>query len=152
MISIGQKIYIYRLRKGLTQEQLAAGSGVAQANISNFEKGKRDITINTLFRLCLALEVSPAEIFAKEIVSKHENFTRQRVERIARAIVNENVSVSKEDRRIVDLIKPILSQRGRPVSSKKTDVAWNQVHKHLSDKEITIILERVNDQAQRQHA
>ena len=153
MLSIGQKIYSERLRQGLTQKELAHRSGVTQANISNFEKGVRDITVTTLFRLCLALNVSPAQMFGQEYTPKEEKFTRRRVENIARAIVDKHVLAPEEDRPLIRWMRTLIPTGRRPlISSKGADAAWHEVRRRLTESEINIILERVNDQIQRKHA
>jgi transcriptional regulator with XRE-family HTH domain len=51
--------------KGITQQELAALSGVPQQTISKLEKGRtRDLTWRTASRLAAALGVEPHEIFA----------------------------------------------------------------------------------------
>ena len=153
MISIGQRIYIHRLRRGLTQKELASRSGVTQANISNFEKGIRDVTVTTLFRLCLALEINPAGIFGREPELREEKFTRPRIERLARAIVDKGFFVPRQDRPIADLMKRLIHHGGKSfLSSKKTDAAWRQIRRRLTESQIHTILERVNDRLQRRHA
>lgn len=59
---------MYRLREvrmaaGLTQDQLAASSGIAQATISQIEGGA-STTTRTLHALAEALGVGVAELFA----------------------------------------------------------------------------------------
>jgi transcriptional regulator with XRE-family HTH domain len=50
---------------GITQQELAAKSGVPQQTISKIEKGRsRDLTWKTASRLATALGVEPSEIFA----------------------------------------------------------------------------------------
>lgn len=51
-----------RLRKRLTQEQLAEISGFSQQYISGLEKGRRNPTIITIYELALALGVSHTDL------------------------------------------------------------------------------------------
>jgi len=48
----------YRQEQGLTQEQLAAKSGVASEYISRLEAGKRNPTVAIVEKLAKALQVS----------------------------------------------------------------------------------------------
>ncbi len=49
-----------RKRRGLTQEQLEAASGVTQANISSIERGTiRDPNSSTVMKLAAALRMDP---------------------------------------------------------------------------------------------
>jgi DNA-binding XRE family transcriptional regulator len=52
----GDYLRAYRMRSGLTQQQLARKSGVSQANISAMESGRRVIGANSAKRLALALK------------------------------------------------------------------------------------------------
>lgn len=53
-----------RIRKGknLTQEQVAALSGISQQYISDLERGRRNPTVVTLFELAQALGVSHVDL------------------------------------------------------------------------------------------
>lgn len=45
---VGRLIASLRRKKGLTQTQLAASLGIAQATVARFEKGRRDPTLGTI--------------------------------------------------------------------------------------------------------
>lgn len=55
--NIGQIIMKARQAKGLSQGDLAKLSGIRQPDISKIEKGKENITLVTLIRLCRTLEL-----------------------------------------------------------------------------------------------
>jgi ribosome-binding protein aMBF1 (putative translation factor) len=55
---IGARVLQQRLAAGLTQQQLAAASGVAQADISRIERGQANPTADTLAALAGPLGVS----------------------------------------------------------------------------------------------
>ncbi|MER8407815.1 helix-turn-helix domain-containing protein [Mesorhizobium sp. M1307] len=59
---IGRNVQRIRLRKRLTQEQLAEISGFSQQYISGLEKGRRNPTIITIYELALALGVSHTDL------------------------------------------------------------------------------------------
>jgi transcriptional regulator with XRE-family HTH domain len=42
----------------MSQAQLADATGVTQATLSNYENGKRDVTVSTLVRLAEELDVA----------------------------------------------------------------------------------------------
>lgn len=50
-----------RLKKGITQEELACKAGMTQEELSMYETGRRPIGRNKLEALGLALEMSNAE-------------------------------------------------------------------------------------------
>jgi transcriptional regulator with XRE-family HTH domain len=59
---IGERIVEERLRLALTQDQLAAASGIDSANIRAHEKGRSMPSILTLVRLATALNVEPGAL------------------------------------------------------------------------------------------
>lgn len=71
-IIVGEVIREFRLSKKLSQEKVAELSGLDRTYISLIERGKRQPTIQTIFKIANALEVSPSEII-KTIQEKHEN-------------------------------------------------------------------------------
>lgn len=54
---IGQRIRTQRKNKMLTQEQLAGLTGVTLSFIGHIERGTRAVSVETLARLCKALEM-----------------------------------------------------------------------------------------------
>jgi transcriptional regulator with XRE-family HTH domain len=58
---------VVRLRKacGLSQEELAAKSGLHRTYISGIERGRRNISVDNLFALAEALGVEPSELVSK---------------------------------------------------------------------------------------
>ncbi|MBN1384173.1 MAG: helix-turn-helix transcriptional regulator [Elusimicrobia bacterium] len=54
---IGKTIRNYRIEKEISQSDLAKRSGINQPDISAIEKGKKNITIETLLRLCKVLGI-----------------------------------------------------------------------------------------------
>jgi len=55
-----------RLRKVLTQEELAQRSGVAEATISRIESGQQEARISTVRKLAAALGIEPSELVDQE--------------------------------------------------------------------------------------
>ena len=58
----GKLIKEARIRKGLSQKQLAQGVGMKQPDISKIEEGKNNITLFTLMRLCKILEIKKIDM------------------------------------------------------------------------------------------
>ena len=54
---IGKIIKNYRIENGMSQSDLSKRSGIVQPDISAIEKGKKNITIETLLRLCKVLGI-----------------------------------------------------------------------------------------------
>lgn len=52
-----------RLKAGLTQEKLAGIANIDYKFYQRIEYGKRNITLKTLIKICIALDVKPKEFF-----------------------------------------------------------------------------------------
>lgn len=65
--SIGQKVKQIRLRKGVTQEQLAEAVGVGVTHISHLETGSGTVSLKVFLAIVNYLECSADEILCKEI-------------------------------------------------------------------------------------
>jgi len=63
LTSFGQIPQNKRKKKDLSQEKLAERADLHRTYISDIERGVRNPTITTVFTLCKALEITPAELF-----------------------------------------------------------------------------------------
>ncbi len=61
-MQIGQAIRKIRLEQGLVSTDLAILTGVTQSEISQIEKGKRDLRFSTIQKIALGLGVRPSEL------------------------------------------------------------------------------------------
>jgi len=59
---LGTNLREARKRLKLTQEEVAARSGVHATEVSRIEAGKRDPQVSTLLRLAKAVEVPPGRL------------------------------------------------------------------------------------------
>ena len=59
---VGQRIREWRLRRELSQAEVARLSGITQASLSNYENGKRDLPLTTLLGVSKALNVSVGDL------------------------------------------------------------------------------------------
>jgi transcriptional regulator with XRE-family HTH domain len=59
---MGQELRKARRKAGLTQEQLSFRAGVSRPYISELERDRKSPTVDTLFRICDALQASAADI------------------------------------------------------------------------------------------
>ncbi|WP_158798484.1 helix-turn-helix domain-containing protein [Pedobacter sp. L105] len=66
MKQIGNTIKELRLKKGMTQKQLAAAVKVSSAKICAIEKALTPITAATILKLSAALKVSPGKFLFEE--------------------------------------------------------------------------------------
>ncbi len=65
--AFGVKLKYWRLKRGLTQEELANKLSVAAHYISDIERGRRNITLQTIGRLACALDLDIHLLFNFEV-------------------------------------------------------------------------------------
>lgn len=64
-VAFGRVLREYRERSALSQEDLAAAAQVDRTYISMLERGTRQPTLETLFRIANALDVAPSTLVAR---------------------------------------------------------------------------------------
>jgi len=62
----GDRVRELRIKKGLSQEQLAELSGLHRTYISSVELGKRNVSLINIFALAKALGVTPDKLIKPE--------------------------------------------------------------------------------------
>jgi transcriptional regulator with XRE-family HTH domain len=60
--AVGQRIREWRLRRELSQADVARRAGITQASLSNYENGKRDMPLSTVLGVTGALNVSLGDV------------------------------------------------------------------------------------------
>lgn len=60
---IGKTIKALRIKRGLSQEDLAGLHEVDRAYISKIESGRSEPSVSKIFELCEALKIKPADFF-----------------------------------------------------------------------------------------
>ena len=61
--TIGQRIRAHRLEQQVTQTELARQIGIQQSDLSRMEKGEYRVSLDILFRIMGALELSLGDFF-----------------------------------------------------------------------------------------
>jgi len=56
---LGRNLRNWRLKRGMTQEQLALEAGMKRSYLSELERGLRNPTVRAIIRLAAALSVEP---------------------------------------------------------------------------------------------
>ena len=74
-IQLATQQVVYNLKKireekNISQLELAHRAGISQNMVTYIETGKRSPTLQTLIKLCVALEVSPSKLFTEEKTEK----------------------------------------------------------------------------------
>lgn len=62
-LKIGEKIKMLRIKKNMTQNELAIECDFEKASMSRIESGQSNPTIRTLYKICVALDIHIAELF-----------------------------------------------------------------------------------------
>ena len=62
---VGKILREYRVGKHMSQELLSGLAGLDRTHYSKIERGLRNPSLDTLFRIAAALEVSPSDIVVK---------------------------------------------------------------------------------------
>ena len=150
MRDIGLTIYEQRKRQELSQAQLAQRIGIAQANLSNIEKGKRDFTVSMLLRIAKALGMKPAELLDDE--SKEEDrleLTRNKIEQLAHVIIDPKTRSSSSLTELARQFRKIIPEAHERVSQRQAELAWANLRSRFSAQEIKSVCARVEDARQR---
>jgi len=53
----------YRIKQNMSQEELAEKAGLHRTYIGSVERGERNITINVMEKICIALGMSIIDLF-----------------------------------------------------------------------------------------
>jgi len=64
-MDVGKRIDEAKKRKGYTTNKLAKIAGVSQSHLREIERGKKQPTVELLYRICNALDVNLSEFFAE---------------------------------------------------------------------------------------
>lgn len=62
---VGEVISEFRKKKGLSQEVLSGLSDIGRTHLSAIERGERKPTLETLYKICNALDVKMSEMVEK---------------------------------------------------------------------------------------
>ena len=62
MLEIKNNIRKWRIKRKMSQKDLAEASGISQAHIGNLERHRRSLTISTFLMLAKALDVKVGEL------------------------------------------------------------------------------------------
>lgn len=60
---LGLNVFYYRKEKGLSQSQLAELVNISRTHMSRIENADCAVSLDVIFDICDALDVSPSEMF-----------------------------------------------------------------------------------------
>ena len=72
---IGNKLLAIRKKYGMTQSEVAESAGLSYRTYADIERGTVNMRLETVFRICDALHITPDEILTKddeELTAKQE--------------------------------------------------------------------------------
>ena len=107
MITFGENILLWRLHRSLSQEQLAALSNIPRPNLSDIEKGKRDVTLSTIRYLANALRVLPGTLVNGEPPEYKKcggDLSREFMERVADSVASGKSPKDAEEHQLYELL------------------------------------------------
>jgi len=82
---VGQRIREWRLRRDLSQAEVARVAGITQASLSNYETGKRDLPLSTFLGVAKALDVGVGDLLqTEEVLIVRDSRLSRAVERLVR--------------------------------------------------------------------
>ena len=101
-IYLGKRIREERLKAHLTQEQLAEYSDISLSYMGQIERGERNVTLETLLRICNCLKVS-VDFLLKDSYKADEDNT---VNQFKQLISNKSFD---EKQMAIDVLKTIFN-------------------------------------------
>ncbi len=153
MIPTGRVIQAWRFDRRMSQAELAQKSGVARPNLSVIEQGGRDITLSTLRRIALALQVSCGTLADGVLPGAlaRKPWTREQLDRMARSVAQGGGKfLDKRLQQAAYCLAAILKQKTAgekfvlPRRGKKAEkAAYLAAHRFFTDIEIQNLLSRI---------
>ncbi len=155
MNRIGHTLYLWRLAKGWSQDELARRMNFPRPNLSNIEKGKQDITLSTLELFARVFETTAGTLADGKRPGDSvggSKMGRESLERIARAVLSQKVKLGDRERTISVLLSRLLQNRRDALSgtfrkhryaSRLENESWLKLQTLLSSEEIKSLIERV---------
>lgn len=144
MKTTGQSIKEQRLKKGLTQKELAENSGVSLRALSNYEKDLRDPALDVILKLCHTLDI-PIAVLAKDTdllnkISINHDST------IVEKLVNHDIA--KIEKHVCDNAKTGLSnifKYALVANREDKDKQYLDLYSNLTESDKDIMLEMVSN-------
>ena len=157
MAPFSETVLLWRLKRGLTQEELARRARVPRPNLSAIERGQREVSLKTVRALAVALDVRPGVLVDGIVPQEGEEtgrLSRAAMERIADAVIRKTPLAEAKEQALADQLRCLVSSRLRaagPVRQgvvrlgRAADRAWLSLSRHpeaVIDSLVARILER----------
>lgn len=97
-MKIGELVREYRLRKKLTQQELAEKSDLSLPFINLIENNRRNLSVDALLKILSALEIDPSDFFRPLSDTSDDNLQ----------LLIEKIQLNKNRTEIIELFLSIL--------------------------------------------
>lgn len=104
-LHVGMRIKAIRKSKGWTQEQLAEHAGLQYTYIGGVERGDRNITMETLEKVILALDVDAVDLFRIELSDPKDQYKREAMDSLIATI---GIRSAAEIRGLTRVVKSVI--------------------------------------------
>ena len=74
---VGQRIRSVRLSRKMNQSDLAFGANISLPHVSDIERGKKEMQLNTFYRIIEALQVSADEILRPDTPAVNQIYSKE---------------------------------------------------------------------------
>lgn len=156
MVPFGEALWLWRVEKGLTQEELASAAGISRPNLSAMEQGKREVTLKTLRALAAALGIRPgvlADGLAPVLEKSATPLSREAMERIADGVTRGAPVRTEQERSLVNLLREMVRHRLSAARSREIlhrgkramDAAWLSLNASYPPQVVRSLLQRLED-------
>ena len=71
LLTIGNKLLSIRKRMGMTQAEVAEKAGLSDRTYADIERGTVNMRVETILRICSALDITPDEILTESEAKTH---------------------------------------------------------------------------------
>ncbi len=120
MKTIAEKIRLYRLEQGLSQENMADSLGISTTAYGDIERGKTDLTLSRFYQIAEVLNISVAVLMGQTTPLQQElqqlEVEKLQIENEKLRLENQYLREKIAGRMIIDLIQkdaPTTSERQR---------------------------------------
>lgn len=153
MTPFGETVLLWRLARGLTQDELAKAARVSRPNLSAIERGEREVTLGTLRSLALALEIKPG-ILADGVGpgAGGPPLSRAALERVAQSAISGETLPDAQERKLSVLLAAIVSSGTSPRRKRGTrdaSLSYLQLKSQVSPEVFASLVTRANEARER---
>ena len=157
MIPFGEMLRLWRLHRGLTQEQLARRARMPRPNLTAVERGRREVSLSTLRALALALDVNPGLLVdgtPPPTPMRTQRLSREALERIAGAVARGASLSDPAEAALATSLRRISRYRARVGTTRRgavrhgsrlTTAAWLSLRATCSADTIQSLLDRIEN-------